>query len=67
MSALDTFQRIGSAAGAANQVEDGVPTVQVPRPMLERLLAQISFNIKNKTADTEALQRELSVLIRSGS
>lgn len=65
-SALELFNRMGSEvkytpSKVANELQ-----VLVPRELLERVLAQMVFNVKTPSATTAEIAAALSAALRQG-
>lgn len=63
--ALDLFTRIGAGTTADSASKD-TDRVLVSRELLEKVLAQMSFNLVHRSQMTEEIRRELASAVQQG-
>ena len=63
--ALDLFTRIGAGVTADSASKDA-DRVLVSRELLEKVLAQMSFNLVHRSQLTEEIRRELASAVQQG-
>ncbi len=63
--ALDLFTRIGAGVTADSASKDA-DRVLVSRELLEKVLAQMSFNLAHRSQMTEEIRRELASAVQQG-